>query len=71
MAKSKVGVIGLGSMGLGVARTLVAKGFEVHACDVRAEAVQNFANEGGVGAADPAAMGAAVPILVTLVVNAE
>ena len=34
MAKRKgrsVGVIGLGSMGLGVARTLVKKGFQVHA----------------------------------------
>ncbi len=71
MAQNKVGVIGLGSMGLGVARTLVAKGFEVHACDVRPEAVSSFAGEGGIGAANPAALGAAVPILITLVVNAD
>lgn len=71
MSKAKVGVIGLGSMGLGVAKTLVAKGFEVHACDVRAEVVQNFARDGGVAAANPAAVGAAVPIAITLVVNAD
>ena len=41
----KVGVIGLGSMGLGVARTLVAKGFAVHARDVRPEVVASFASE--------------------------
>ena len=31
--KKKAGVIGLGSMGIGVARTLLKKGFEVHAFD--------------------------------------
>lgn len=71
MSKQKVGVIGLGSMGIGVARSLLAKGFEVHACDVRAEAVANFAQEGGVAAASPAALGAAVPIAIVLVVNAD
>jgi 3-hydroxyisobutyrate dehydrogenase len=58
-------------MGLGVARTLLAKGFEVHACDVRPEVVEGFAKEGGVAAAGPAALGGAVPIVITLVVNAE
>ncbi len=71
MSKPKVGVIGLGSMGIGVARTLLAKGFEVHACDVRPEAVKAFAAEGGVAAASPAALGAAVPVAIVLVVNAD
>jgi L-threonate 2-dehydrogenase len=71
MAKAKVGVIGLGSMGLGVARTLLAKGFEVHACDVRAEVTQAFGREGGIAAASPAVLGAAVPVAITLVVNAD
>jgi L-threonate 2-dehydrogenase len=71
MAKAKVGVIGLGSMGLGVARTLLAKGFEVHACDVRAEVTQAFGREGGVPAASPAILGAEVPVAITLVVNAD
>ncbi len=30
-----VGVIGLGAMGMGVARSLLRAGFAVHACDVR------------------------------------
>ncbi len=67
----KVGVIGLGSMGLGVARTLVAKGFAVHACDVRPEVVASFASEGGIAAADPAAVGREVLIAIVLVVNAD
>lgn len=32
-----VGVIGLGAMGLGVARSLLRAGFRAHACDVRRE----------------------------------
>ena len=71
MAKQTVGVIGLGSMGLGVARTLLAKGFEVHACDVRPEVVAAFVKEGGVGHPSPDALGAAVPIVIVLVVNAD
>ena len=71
MSKGTVGVIGLGSMGLGVARTLLAKGFTVHACDVRPEVVSSFAAEGGLAAAGPGALGAAVPIAIVLVVNAD
>ena len=67
----RVGVIGLGSMGLGVARTLLSKGFAVHACDVRAEVVAAFAKDGGIAAATPGELGAAVPVAIVLVVNAE
>jgi len=31
----KVGVIGLGAMGQGVAKNLIQAGFEVYGCDVR------------------------------------
>ncbi|MBK8018065.1 MAG: NAD-binding protein [Betaproteobacteria bacterium] len=71
MAKQKVGVIGLGSMGMGVAKTLVSKGFEVHACDVRPEVVAGFVKDGGIAAATPGDLGAAVPIAIVLVVNAD
>jgi putative dehydrogenase len=67
----KVGVIGLGAMGLGVARSLLRAGFEVHACDVRAEVLQRFADEGGIACATPAAMGRACEVIITLVVNAD
>jgi 3-hydroxyisobutyrate dehydrogenase len=71
MKKQAVGVIGLGSMGLGVARTLLKKDFEVHACDVRPDVSKAFANEGGVAAASPAAVGAHAEVVIILVVNAE
>jgi len=66
----KVGVIGLGAMGLGVARSLLRAGFQVHACDVRQDVLNKFAEEGGVACANPAEMGRAVDVVVTLVVNA-
>ncbi len=58
-------------MGMGVARSLVRAGFRTHACDVRAEALQAFEREGGVPCTDPAALGAACEIVVTVVVNAD
>ncbi len=66
-----VGVIGLGSMGLGVARSLLRAGFVVHTCDVRREVTEAFAAEGGVTAATPAEVGARVSALIVLVVNAQ
>jgi putative dehydrogenase len=65
-----VGVIGLGAMGLGVARSLLRAGFAVHACDVRQEVLDKFAAEGGVACATPAIMAQAVDVVITLVVNA-
>jgi len=75
MAKKKgkrsVGVIGLGSMGLGVARSLLRKGFQVHAYDVRPQALKLFAKEGGIVAPSPAEVGASADVVITLVLNAE
>ncbi|WP_153101985.1 L-threonate dehydrogenase [Paraburkholderia hayleyella] len=65
-----VGVIGLGAMGLGVARSLLRAGFRVHACDVREALLQGFAAEGGIACASPAELGAHCEVVVTLVVNA-
>jgi L-threonate 2-dehydrogenase len=66
----KVGVIGLGSMGLGIARSLLRVGFEVHGCDVRPEAVETIVRDGGHAAASPAELGARVDDVVTVVLNA-
>ncbi len=66
-----VGVIGLGSMGLGVARTLLKKGFQVHAFDVRPEVLKAFRREGGTPASTPAEVGANASVLIVLVVNAD
>ncbi|EDZ98031.1 3-hydroxyisobutyrate dehydrogenase [Burkholderia sp. H160] len=65
-----VGVIGLGAMGLGVARSLLRAGFRVHACDLRRDVLQAFVAEGGVGCATPAELGAQCEVVTTLVVNA-
>ena len=45
----KVGLVGLGAMGRGMAASLRRGGHDVHVCDVRAEAVNAFTREGGTG----------------------
>jgi L-threonate 2-dehydrogenase len=69
MAKN-VGVIGLGAMGMGVARSLLRAGFAVHACDVRQPVLDAFAKEGGIACASPRDMGEKCEVVATVVVNA-
>jgi 3-hydroxyisobutyrate dehydrogenase len=71
MAKRNVGVIGLGAMGFGVARSLLRAGFRTHACDVRKEALDALAAEGGVPHETPAALAQACDVVAILVVNAD
>ncbi len=66
----KVGVIGLGSMGLGMAASLLRDGFAVRGCDVNAAAVGRFVALGGTAAADPVAAARGVDVLIVVVVNA-
>ncbi len=61
----------MGSMGMGVARTLVAKGFSTHAFDLRTSARNAFANAGGTAHRNPAEMAAHCSIVIVLVVNAK
>lgn len=65
-----IGVIGLGAMGLGMAKSLRRAGNRVHACDVRAAAAQSFAAEGGVACASPAQVAQDCELMVSVVVNA-
>jgi putative dehydrogenase len=65
-----IGVIGLGAMGRGMASSLRRAGYKVHVCDVRAEAAQAFAAEGGVACASPAEVAAQCEVVVSVVVNA-
>jgi putative dehydrogenase len=53
-AKPRVAVIGLGSMGYGMATSLRRAGLEVTGCDVSADSVKRFVAEGGKGASTPA-----------------
>jgi 3-hydroxyisobutyrate dehydrogenase len=71
MNKPIVGVIGLGSMGGGVATSLLRAGFPVRVCDVRADVVRSFAGAGATACATPAELGAACDVVIVLVVNAE
>ena len=64
-----VGLVGLGSMGFGMAQSLLRAGHRVHGFDVDAEAVSRFRAEGGAegGAAEVAG---GLDALVLVVVNA-
>src|SRR6187402_743097 len=66
-----VGLIGLGAMGRGMAASLRRAGYDVHVCDVRAEAAQAFAADGGTAWANPAELAAHCEVVVSVVVNAQ
>ncbi len=63
---ARIGFIGLGHMGLPMARNLVAAGHEVHGFDVSTGAVQALASAGGTGAASIAEAVAAAELVVTM-----
>jgi len=65
-----VAVIGLGSMGYGMATSLKRKGFDVTGCDVSEDAVSRFVKDGGKGAKTPAEAAKGAGIVVSVVVNA-
>ncbi|MFE1949333.1 L-threonate dehydrogenase [Streptomyces sp. NPDC059524] len=69
-SSTRVGVIGLGAMGLGMARTLRAAGFSVGVHDLRADVAAEFARAGGTAYACSGDLAAEVDVLVGVVVNA-
>ena len=68
--KQHVAVIGLGSMGFGMATSLKRAGFQVTGCDVAADSVARFVADGGRGAGTPAEAASGADIVVSVVVNA-
>jgi 3-hydroxyisobutyrate dehydrogenase-like beta-hydroxyacid dehydrogenase len=66
----KVGVIGLGSMGMGAALNLLNKGHGVTGCDVRTESRDAFAAAGGAVAETPDALPNDLEAVVVFVINA-
>ncbi len=65
----KVGVVGLGAMGRGIAGSLRTAGFDIGVFDVRPEATAAFAADGGTAFASVADLAATVDVLVSVVIN--
>lgn len=65
-----VGVIGLGSMGYGMAASLVAAGLKTHGFDIAEEPVRRLEAEGGLGG-DLTEIAPSLDALVLVVVNAD
>ncbi|XAH24532.1 L-threonate dehydrogenase [Xylophilus sp. GW821-FHT01B05] len=65
-----IGLIGLGAMGAGMARSLRRAGHAVRVFDVRTEAAEAFARDGGTACASPAELAAGCAVVVSVVVNA-
>ena len=70
MTQAKVGLIGLGAMGLGMAQSLRRAGMAPHVFDIRPGAAEAFAREGGVACLTAADLAAGVDVVVCVVVNA-
>ncbi len=65
-----VGFIGLGSMGLPMAKNLAARRFAVRGFDIRPAAIDSLAEAGGARACAPADAANGADVLVLMVVNA-
>jgi 3-hydroxyisobutyrate dehydrogenase len=66
----KICVIGLGSMGVGMAGSLLRAGFDVTGCDLSPDARDRFGAIGGRVADDPAHAARGADVVLTVVVNA-
>ena len=66
----KVGVIGLGTMGMGAAMNLLGKGFAVTGCELRESARAEFSAAGGAVVASPTELPADLDALVVFVITA-
>jgi len=67
---TKVGLIGLGAMGSGMAGSLRRAGYDVHVFDVRQEVAERFVAQGGHACSSVGELGAACDVVVSVVVNA-
>jgi 3-hydroxyisobutyrate dehydrogenase len=70
MSRQSVGVIGLGAMGGGMARSLLRAGHDVHVYDVRKDIAAAFAQEGGQAHETAAGLAHHCEVVISVVVNA-
>jgi len=70
IAGRRVGVIGLGAMGSGMAGSLRRAGADVQVCDARDGVAAAFAAQGGTACKTPAELAARCEVVVSVVVNA-
>jgi L-threonate 2-dehydrogenase len=68
---TRVGFVGLGAMGIGMATQLLKKGFQVAAFEVRQEVKDHWVSVGGEWCESPAAAAVDADVFITMVVNAE
>jgi L-threonate 2-dehydrogenase len=68
---SAIGIIGIGVMGMSIAKNLHRKGYDVAVRDIRPEAEQEARSAGMMVYASPAALAVAASLIVIVVVNAQ
>lgn len=68
---TKAAVIGLGSMGLGIAKTLIRNGWDVAGCDLSASVRDLLVEAGGTAHAVPDAAASGRSVVLSVVVNAR
>jgi len=66
----RLGLIGLGAMGSGMAQSLRRSGFDLTVFDVRPGVAERFVQDGGTAAGSAAQLAAACDVVVSVVVNA-
>ena len=69
--KKKVGLIGLGDMGSGMAKNLIQNGFETFGYDLSVQRLEAFKALGGNAVADPHEMSSLVDAVFIMVMNGE
>ena len=67
----RVGLVGLGAMGAGMASSLRRAGYAPQVFDIRPGVAQAFAQDGGTACASVAELAAACDVVVSVVVNAQ
>ena len=68
---AKVGLIGVGNMGMGMSRNILKAGHELTVYDVRPEPLETLVKEGAHAAASPREVGAAADAVFIMVLNVE